>query len=214
MPYRTIPFVDGEFYHIFNRGVAKRDIFNNSRDYSQFIKTFFYYQIQSPKPKFSVYRQSKTFPIDASKKIVDIISYCLMPNHFHLLVKQLQSNGISEFMRKFTHSYVKYRNVKYNNQGPIFQGVFKAVRVETDEQLIHLSRYIHLNPLVSFLVEDLNHYPWSSYTSFIGIEQTNLVNKDEILKFFKSPQEYEKFVVDQKEYAQVLELIKHSTFDE
>ncbi|OGE32306.1 hypothetical protein A3D83_02675 [Candidatus Daviesbacteria bacterium RIFCSPHIGHO2_02_FULL_41_10] len=213
MPYRTIPLVSGEFYHIYNRGLEKQDIFINQRNYLQFIKTLFYYQIQDPKPKFSTYRQSKTFPIDSSKKIVEIICYCLMPNHFHLLIKQVQDGGVSEFMRRFIHSYTKYRNVKYNRQGPVFQGIFKAVRIETDEQLVHVSRYIHLNPLVSLLVKDLKLYPWSSYLEYIGMRDNPAVKKDEILSFFKSPKDYEKFILDQADYGTRLELIKHTMID-
>lgn len=213
MPYRTTPFVNGQFYHIYNRGLEKQIIFTKRNDYSRFIQALFYYSIQNPKPKLSIYRQSKIFPIDSTKKIVDILCYCLMPNHFHLLVKQNQENGISEFMRKFIHSYTKYRNAKYNRQGPVFQGMFKAIRVESDEQLIHLSRYIHLNPLVSFIVKDLKFYPWSSYTSYITNISNEEIARDEILKFFKFPSGYEKFVLDQAEYGKTLELIKHTLID-
>lgn len=213
MPFRTIPFVVGEFYHIYNRGLEKQSIFNNRRDYSRFIQTLFYYQIQNPKPKFSTYRQSKVFPVDSSKKIVEIIAYCLMPNHFHLLVKQLKDGGITEFMRRFIHSYTKYRNIKYHRQGPIFQGVFKAVRVESDEQLLHLSRYIHLNPLVSLLVKDLKLYPWSSYNVYLDSKSTQSISKEEILNFFSSLKDYEKFVLDQADYGRTLEIIKHTAID-
>lgn len=215
MPYRTIPFVNGEFYHLYNRGLLKQDIFYQKRDYSQFIKTFFYYQIQNPKPKFSIYRQSKTFPVDSSKKIIEIVCYCLMPNHFHLLVKQLTDGGITEFMRRFIHSYTKYRNTKYKLQGPIFQGIFKAVLIKSDEQLLHVSRYIHLNPLVSYLVKDLKDYHWSSYLDYINSSSTQNqpLAKNDILSFFKNPSEYEKFVLDQKDYGITLEILKHTAID-
>lgn len=213
VPYRTTPFVNGEFYHLYNRGLEKRDIFTQTRDYSHFIKTFFYYQIKNPKPKFSIFRRSKLFPVDSTKKIVDIICYCLMPNHFHLLVKQLEEGGISEFMRRFTLSYTKYRNLKYNHQGSLFSGQFKVVLMETDEQLIHVSRYIHLNPLVSLLVKDLNLYPWSSYKTYIGLEDNPVIAKEEVLGFFRDSQGYEKFVLDQADYGTTLELLKHGTID-
>ena len=116
-------------------------------------------------------------------------------------------------MRRFIHSYTKYRNVKYNRQGPVFQGIFKAVRIETDEQLVHVSRYIHLNPLVSLLVKDLKLYPWSSYLEYIGMRDNPAVKKDEILSFFKSPKDYEKFILDQADYGTRLELIKHTMID-
>lgn len=214
MPYRTTPFVNQEFYHLYNRGLEKQLIFTNHRDYSRFIQTLFYYAIQNPKPKLSLYRQSKTFPININKKIVDIVCYCLMPNHFHLLVRQQQNNGISEFMRRFIHSYTKYRNVKYKRQGPVFQGVFKAVRVKTDEQLLHLSRYIHLNPLVSLLIKDLKLYPWSSYHSYINSNANEPLIKDNILSFFKSASDYKKFIIDQADYGTTLEILKHLIIDD
>lgn len=213
MPYRIIPFVNGEFYHIYNRGLNKQNIFNSTRDFTRFIATLHYYQIQNPKPKFSTYRASKIFRLDQNRKIVEILAYCLMPNHFHLLVRQFEEGGISEFMRKFIHSYTKYHNVKNKLQGPLFQGIFKAVRVESEEQLLHLSRYIHLNPLVSYLTKNLNSYPWSSYPSYIGLTKSSEINPLEILKFFKTPSEYEKFVLDQADYGMSLELLKHATLD-
>ena len=213
MPYRVIPFVTGDFYHLYNRGLEKQAIFVNTRDYSRFIKTFFYYQIQNPKPKFSKYSVSKVFPIDPNKKIVDIICYCLMPNHFHLLVRQLQDGGISEFMRKFIHSYTKYRNIKHKRQGPVFQGVFKSVRVESDEQLLHLSRYIHLNPYVSNLIKDLKLYSWSSYNTYIDPVENQPLAKHEVLNFFKSTYYYQKFVLDQADYGTTLEILKHTSID-
>lgn len=214
MPYRTTPFVNGEFYHLYNRGLEKRIIFNGRRDYSHFTQALFYYAIQNPKPKFSVYRRTKIFPVDKTKKIVEIVCFCLMPNHFHLLVKQLKDGGISEFMRRFIHSVTKYRNIKYTKQGPIFPGMFKAIRIESDEQLVHLSRYIHLNPLVSYLVNNLDSYEWSSYGEYIGTKSERLCAKNEILAFFKSPEDYKKFVLDQAEYGKTLELLKHAAMDE
>lgn len=213
MPYRIIPFINGEYYHIYNRGLEKQNIFTNNKDYSRFIQTVFYYQIQNPKPKFSTYKRTKTFPIDENKKIVSIVCYCLMPNHFHFLIKQTKDGGISEFMRKISESFTKYRNTKYNRQGPTFQGVFKVVSIETDEQLVHVSRYIHLNPLVSLLVKDLKFYAWSSYLDYIGMRDNPAVKKEEILSFFKSPQDYDKFVLDQADYGAKLELIKHTILD-
>ena len=167
MPRRRVKFVNGGFYHVYNRGLQKQIIFKGKRDYSRFLETVFYYQIENPKPKFSTYHISKLFPIDDTKKIVEILCYCLMPNHFHLLLQQRRDNGVSEFMRRFTHSYVNYRNVKYSLQGPVFQGVFKTVPIETDEQLLHVSRYIHLNPAVASLIEDPELYQWSSCKSYM-----------------------------------------------
>lgn len=116
-------------------------------------------------------------------------------------------------MRKFIHSYTKYRNIKHSHQGPVFQGVFKAVHVESDEQLLHLSRYIHLNPLVSNLVKDLRFYRWSSYTVYANDDDDGMLVKNEILRFFKFPRDYQKFVLDQADYGKTLELLKHHAID-
>lgn len=213
MPYRTTPLITGEYYHIYNRGLKKQNIFNFIRDYQRFTKTIFYYQIQNPKPKFSLYNHSDLFKIDPTKKIVDILCYSFMPNHFHLVLKQLQDNGISEFMRKFAHSYTKYWNIKHNSQGPLFQGIFKAVLIKSDVQLLHLSRYIHLNPLVSSITEDLKTYAWSSYPVYLGLEYNLMIQKEDILKFFPSSKDYEKFVLDHADYGITLELLKHATID-
>src|SRR5438309_752729 len=103
MPYRTIPFVTGEFYHIYNRGLELQEIFTNPADYKRFLDVLFYYRIQNPKPKFSIYKDG-IMPLK-EEKLVEIICFCLMPNHFHLLIKQLKDGGISEFMRRFILSY-------------------------------------------------------------------------------------------------------------
>lgn len=212
MPSRIIPFVNEQIYHVYNRGVEKRPIFESSRDYQRFLKTLLYYQIQGPKPRFSKFFHPKIFKIDLSKKIVDILAYCLMSNHFHLLIKQTRDRGITELVSKLSNSYTKYYNTKYARVGPLLQGEFKSVLVESDEQLIHLSRYIHLNPISSFLVKNLGQYQWSSYHEYIN-DQKGICLKEDVLGFFKSPKDYEQFVLDQADYAQKLEIIKHQLID-
>lgn len=209
MPYRYLPFINGGIYHVYNRGLGKQQIFFTPRDYSRFLKTLFYYQLDNPKPKFSLFSLSKSPSIDTSKKIIEILCYCLMPNHFHLLIRQARDGGVVEFMRRFIHSYVNYHNIKHNKQGPLFQGIFKAVPIETDEQLIHVSRYIHLNPYTSFLVKDLSQYKWSSYNAYAGEVEDKYLSKDMILNNFKSIDEYLKFISEHSDYAQTLEVLKH-----
>lgn len=213
MPSRIFPFVNGQFYHIYNRGVEKRTIFEKQWDYSRLIKTIKYYQISGPKPKLSRFLTGSILKPDTNKKIVDMICYCLMPNHFHFLIKQLKDGGITEFISKLSNSYTKYYNVKYNRVGPLLQGEFKAVLIESDEQLVHVSRYIHLNPIASFLVKDLNQYRWSSYKEYTEGITNGICNKEPVLGLFKSPKEYQKFVLDQVDYAQKLETIKHQLLD-
>lgn len=187
-------------------------IFNNFYDYNRFFKTFLYYLIEGPKPKFSVFAPTST-NLDTNKKIVEIICYCLMPNHFHFLLKQVREGGITEFISKISNSYTKYYNIKNNRVGPLLQGDFKAVHVESDEQLIHLSRYIHLNPLVGYVTKDLEIYRWSSYREYIGLDNSEICAKDIILGQFKSLDDYKQFVLDQEDYAKNLEMIKHQLID-
>ncbi|MBI3485721.1 transposase [Candidatus Daviesbacteria bacterium] len=213
MPGRNTPLVNQEFYHIFNRGVNKQEIFLQPRDYKRFQQTFYYYQFSGPKPKFSLFTKSKLFTpkLDPSKKLVEVTCYCLMPNHFHFLVKQLQENGISTFLSQLSNSFTKYFNTKYKRTGPLLQGSFKSVRVETDEQLIHLSRYIHLNPIVSLVAKKLEFYPWSSYPEYL--QGKGILSSISVLDFFPSSQNYEDFVKDQVEYGKSLDTMKHKLID-
>lgn len=213
MPFRIIPLVSGQFYHVYNRGVEKRLIFNNRRDYSRFIQTTKYYQLNGPKPKFSNFFKYQIFKPDLNKKIVNIVCYSLMPNHFHFLIKQLKDGGVSEFVSKLSNSYTKYFNIKNNRVGPLLQGPFKAVLIESEEQLIHVSRYIHLNPLVSHLVKGLDQHDWSSWREYTGNIQ-GFCSKEEILTFFKTSEYYRQFVLDHADYAERLESIKHKLLEE
>lgn len=175
----------------------------------------FHYRFDNP-PKYSLLRNAITNRGLNTKKaeIVEILCYCLMPNHFHMLVKQLGDSGITKFMSRIQNSYTRFFNTKYDRIGPLFQGPFKAVLIETDEQLTHVSRYIHLNPFVANLVKTPEKYDWSSYKSFLVPGASNLeISKDEILGFFKSKSEYHNFVMDHADYARSLEAVKHKIID-
>ena len=150
MPGRNVikTYVKNGFYHIYNRGVDKRVIFLDDQDYIYFL--FLLKQYLSKELKVFNLKTKKYEVINNEKSIdfkIQLLSYCLMPNHFHLLVKQLEHRSIDEFMRKLCTSYSLYFNKKYKRQGTLFQGRYKAVLIETEKQLIHVSRYIHLNPL-------------------------------------------------------------------
>lgn len=212
MPSRTHPLVNGEYYHILNRGVDKMNIFRNLYDFQRFLKTMLYYQIIGPKPRFSLFAPT-TNSLDKNKKIVEIICFCLMPNHFHFLLKQLTDGGITEFISKLSNSYTKYFNAKTRRVGPLLQGEFRSVLTESNEQLLHLSRYIHLNPSVSGLADNLEKYPWSSYLEYIGLNPKQICSKKIILDQFKTPKHYQEFVLDQESYGRELEIIKHKVLD-
>lgn len=208
MPYRLTKFLNNHFYHIFNRGVEKRKIFFSKADYERFLETIHYYQFGGTKPKLSTRKRYRLVDFDKAKKIVKINCYCFMPNHFHLLLEQAREKGIQEFMSKVLNSYTKYYNTKHKRVGHLFQGTFKAVAVETDEQLIHLSRYIHLNPFASQLTNNPESYAYSSYEEFLGKSQSSTCVIQPIMSSFKNISEYKKFVSDQKSYARDLHKIK------
>ena len=210
MPRRKTVLASGEYYHIFNRGVNHTPIFLSVRDYKRFLKTVLYYQGQEVKPRYSFYNPN-IHNFTGKGKLVEIIAYCLMPNHFHFLLKQTIDKGIENFVRKSTNSYTKYFNIKNKRIGPLFQGRFQSVHIETNEQLLHLSRYIHLNPIVSYVARDLESYEWSSFKDYFS--NLNICSKDVILKQFKSAEDYKNFLLDQENYAKELELIKHQLLD-
>ncbi len=215
MPGRVFPIVTSEIYHVYNRGSEKKDIFLQPRDFSRFQQTFFYYQFASPKPRFSNFTKSKisNFKSLSDEKWVEIICFCLMPNHFHFMLKQLKDGGIAKFISQLSNSYTKHFNTKYKRIGALLQGVFKSVRIETDEQLIHTSRYIHLNPIVSGITRKLENYLWSSYMEYITCTPV-LSSPAIVLDLFPRLHSYKKFVEDQIDYGKKLEIIKHQLIEE
>src|SRR3990167_1211806 len=178
MPYRKIILGTNEIYHIYNRGVNKTPIFLIKKDYIRFAELIGYYRFANCPIKFSHFKQLSVGERTSilielnkkSKKLVDIMSFCFMPNHVHFLLKQLLDDGISTFMAKVTNGFSHYFNIRHERVGHLFQGNFGAVRIENDQQFIHVSRYIHLNPVASFLIEaeNLPSYEYSSYPEYIN----------------------------------------------
>lgn len=222
MPLRTTIFSNDEYYHVFNRGVAKQPIFSNKRDYERFLLNLSYHQYEKLPFRLSRLLQLSTETRNdvireleyKNEKCIELAAYVLMPNHFHLLLKQTANQGVSRFVSTTLNGYTKYYNTKNERVGHVFQGMFKAVRVESDEQLVHVSRYLHLNPIVSYLIkkEDLTSYQWSSLPIYLG-SQSNLVNPEAVLSHFTSTNDYLKFVLDQLDYGRELKRIEHLTLD-
>ncbi|MBI2196743.1 transposase [Candidatus Daviesbacteria bacterium] len=218
MAFRKTLIVTNEIYHVFNRSVGQQPIFLSSKDYERAVEVLRFYQYGKLPLRFSFFNrlakdQKETFLLDIEeslKPVVKIICFCLMPNHIHFLLKNLTENGITQFMGNLQNSYARYFNIKNGRTGTLFQQNFKAVRIETDEQLVHVSRYIHLNPVTAYLIkpEELKQYEWSSYKDYLN---TNLsyLKKKVILDFFKSPKEYVNFVLNQVDYQRELDRIKH-----
>lgn len=214
---RKLVFTNNYYYHIFNRGVDRREVFTDKREYIRAVETLKYYQFSSQKIKLSRFLslpendKLKYLATNSQDKLVEIIAYCFMPNHFHFLLKQVTKGGISKFTANFSNSYTKYFNTKHERTGHLFQGLFKAVLVETDEQLLQLSRYIHLNPSTSSIVEinKLEKYLWSSLREYLKLHQIPICETQDVLGFFKQINQYRAFVFDQALYAKELHRIKH-----
>jgi putative transposase len=223
MPARTTVFATNEIYHILNRGVASQPIFKTPSEYKRFVDLIDYYSyINIPVSFSSFFRLAKQDRENIINKIrkenqvqIEIYSYCLMPNHFHFLLKQIGTKGIQRTFSKVQNAYAKYFNIKNERVGPIFQSRFKAVHIDNDEVFLHVSRYIHLNPSTSYLVEpeNLRFYKWSSYTNYLGESSFPIVNTKMILKMIGGKEAYQKFVLNQADYQRKLGNIKHALLE-
>jgi len=220
MPLRKTPIVTGQTYHVFNRGVNKQPIFFTPRNYERAIDSIKYYLTYKPPLSYSRYlklpeeiRKEINNRIIKLEKGVQIISYSFMPNHFHFLLKQLLDDGITQFIRNLEISYTKYINKRHNRTGQLLQGPFKAIIIEDDDQLMHVCRYIHLNPYTSFIInnlDELKSYNWSSLKEYLSIANEDFCTKDIILSTFKNNKDkYWEFIVNQADYQRKLDKIKH-----
>lgn len=208
---RKQKLVSDNIYHIFNRGVEKRDVFIEDRDYLRFISGLGLFN--DVNPAYNVGFKLKKSTIDSEnqyiseKKLVDVLAFCLMPNHFHLLLRQKEEGGISKFMNKIGVGYTNYFNLKYKRVGPLFQGAFKAVLIEKESQFLYMPYYIHLNPLdlkipnwkenginkPKVAIEFLDSYKWSSHRDYAGKSGfKDILNLNLLNEFFVNPESYKK----------------------
>lgn len=196
MPSRNVTkyYIQDGYYHIYNRGVEKRSIFENQQDYNVFLNYLREYLL--PKDKYLLMSvladpQSNAAQKDQAAKLlrlnnfndqIQMLSFCLMPNHFHFLLKQKNHKAIDQFMNSLATRYTMYFNKKYGRIGHLYQDVYKAVEVGTDEYLLHLSRYIHKQALT---YDPTTPQP-SSYEDYIGLRKSEWIHPQEILAFFSS----------------------------
>ena len=180
MPRRRTPLIAGECYHLFNRGVNRQEIFFELENYLFFLRRM----------RRCLLGEGETFEVLDS---TTIIAYCLMPNHFHLLV-QPHSDQLSRLMQRLSISYTKAINKRYGRVGPLFQGQFQAARVDRNEYLLHLSRYIHLNPVAAGLVEHPQDWEYSSFREYIGLRPGTLPMPALVLSQFPGPAAYREYV--------------------
>ncbi len=210
---RKDPLVNDRIYHVFTKSIAGFTIFRSSRDYLRMLGIIEYYHYEEIPMKFSTYRRLKEkrrqeiiHGLRKAEPIVDIIAYCIMPTHVHLVLCQLRDRGISDYMKNLLNSYTRYFNTKNRRKGPLWQGRFKSVLVETDEQLLHLTRYVHLNPMTEGLVDRPGDWPYSSYREYVNDEGMGLCSFHEYLSL--APREYREFVESHGDYQKDLAKIK------
>ncbi len=204
-------------YHAFTKSIAGFTVFRCDSDYERMVELLKFYRFERPPISFSNFIRLKDkdrfFKLYCSQKemIIDILAYCIMPTHLHILLSELKEEGISTFMGNILNSYTRYLNTKIKRKGPLWQSRFKRVEVLDDEQLLHLTRYIHLNPTSDHLVEKPEDWRYSSYGEFIGN-----VNRDDCICNYSTymnidPVQYRDFVLSRVEYQQEISRIKDST---
>lgn len=233
-------FIINELYHTYNRGVEKREIFQNEEDYYRAVHDL--YEFNNSKAIINLnYRAIKNYgnpiSINIDKRprdlLVNLVCWSLMPNHYHLLSRPKTKDGISKFHQKFGIGYTNYFNLKSNRSGVLFQGKFKAVRVENDAQFSHLVCYIHSNLVdlwkpnwreiglttlelqnaLKFLEKKKNR--WSSYQDYLGIKNfPSLITSDFLFKFFGGPEGYRNFFRNWlKQYDKNINFIQKLTLE-
>jgi len=225
--HRIKTYSENTFYHLFNRGVEKRPIFLDEQDYAvllSYLKTYLLpkdellLQSMAIDPSISWRERDqalKLLRLNNFHGVIKLLSYCLMPNHYHFLIWQDRETGIDEFMNSLWTRYTMYFNKKYHRVGGLFQSVYKAVRVQTNEQLLHLNRYIHRNPIAKRKLQTLasqglalRSYSWSSYQEYMGMRETEWVDTKIIQSIgnIHDPAQYESFVLetDNEESAKII----------
>jgi putative transposase len=182
MARRKIAFAQSEYYHIYNRGVNRQPVFRCADNYE-----FLLYRVK----QYAVQWQ------------IVVIAYCLMPNHYHFVLLQAGEHAISHFVQSLFNSYTKAFNSMYDRKGTLFEGPFRAAHVTDDVYLLHLCRYVHLNPLEAGLVTDLRDWPYSNYLEWIEQRNGTLVDREFVSSHFPTPAEYIQFVRDHTPPKQV-----------
>lgn len=194
---RVKTYVSEAYYHAYNRGVNKRRIFLDDQDYSFFLSLLKRYLSNETGPnKYNI-----TYENLSSE--VEILAYCLMPNHVHLLIYQISPDGMTNLMRRVFTSYSMYFNKKYERVGNLFQDAYKAIYINSDEYLQHISRYIHLNPT------EWTTWNFSSLDYYRGNKASSWLNQKRILELFRDSEEYLSFLADYDDYKKFLDEIKH-----
>lgn len=199
MPSRNVLKIDvpDSYYHVYARGASRKAIFLEDDDYVYFLGLFHRYLSHDE------VTDKNGVPYDKLHDDVVLLAYCLMGNHFHLLIYQKEEGAMQRLMRGVMTSYSRYFNKKYDQSGSLFESRYKASRISSDEYLMHISRYIHLNP------NRWKNYPYSSIGYYLGDMSPDWLHVEKILGLFSSSNAYTEFVDDYKDIRDVYESIKH-----
>jgi putative transposase len=207
---RKTIFANGEHYHIFNRGVDKRVIFSDIQDYDRFILSMKLLNDKNDGLMIEWRDHKKSDPtasLDSFLKLrfrkhdplIELIAYCLNPNHYHFIIKQVSDKGIEKFLHKIGISHTKYYNDKHKRSGSLFQGVFKSTHIDSNEYLLYLSAYVNKNNFIHGYNHNDN-WKYSSLPDYIGKRSDGLISKDTILGQFKTIEDYKAFMNENAEY--------------
>ncbi len=206
---RKTKFINGQYYHIYNRGVDKRNIFINRNDYERFLlclrllndeeggQMLLWRDFKRTNPRAKLLDFSKLNSI--KKPLVEFNAYCLNPNHMHFIIKQISHAGIRKFMHKIGTSYTNYFNIKYERSGSLFQGPFKSIPIDSNEYLLYLSAYINRNYFIHGYGQDT--WKYSSLLDYLGKRRNDLCSLEPILsQFDNNVKKYEEFLCDNALY--------------
>jgi len=204
---KHLPFAIGEHYHIYNRGVEKRNITMDWKDSERFLQSLELFN--TIKPIGSIYNNSfkdNAILRSSTPKLVDIVAYCLNTNHYHLILTPLVENGIEKFMQKLGTGFTNYFNEKYKRSGGLFQGKFKSAHIDSNEYLLHVAAYVNLNDKVHRLRSStpksgsLVRSSWLEYLGKIK-KGKEICNKDITLGQFKNSKEYKKYAMESLKFT-------------
>jgi len=197
MSYRETSLTEGEIYHVYNRGVEKRIIFENAEDYERFLNNLKILNTEDVVGSIFEFNKNKLDLPEQTEKLVNIIAYSLSPNHYHLILEQLKEGGIAKFMHKVGMGYAKYFNHKYQRVGTLFQGTFKSIHISTNEYLMYIISYVNLNNKIHTKKEtDLKYSSWTEYTSDTVTNDKRLCITKIILDQFKDKNDYKKSALE------------------
>ncbi len=208
---RKDKFIEGEIYHVFNKSISGYGIFKDLDNSQRFLNVFEYYNDSLITKCFSQFTKRKKFDYQniiypLNNSFCKVLSYCIMPDHYHFLLKILKNNSLSKFFNNVENSYTRYFNTKFNRKGPLWQSPFKSVEIKSNEQLLHVSRYIHLNPTTSYLADKPEDWIFSSYNDFISDKKVLKTYIKEIS--IDNTESYKQFVENNIEYQRELKHIK------